>query len=61
MTDLTHSVRRTEKKLQDCFSFKGEDFCCEANRPYVKDFTKRARRRLNKAIVRAEALQDHLD
>lgn len=52
MTD--RSERRAAKKLQDCFSFKGEDFCCCGDRKYVKRFTSRARRRHSRAVVRLE-------
>lgn len=51
---MNAAERRAEKKLQDCFSFKGEDFCCNGNRSYVKRFTARVRRRLDKATVEAE-------
>lgn len=47
------TVRRTMKKLQDCFSYRGEDFCCESKRKYVKRFTSRARRRVDRAVERA--------
>lgn len=49
---MNPSIRRTGKKLQDCRSFKGEDFCCVGNRRYVKRFTSRARRRFDRAITR---------
>jgi len=55
------SVRRTQKKLQDCFSYKGEDFCCCSNRKHVKTFTARARRRYDREIVRAEASEVSAD
>jgi len=47
------TVRRTMKKLQDCFSYRGEDFCCEPKRKYIKRFTSRARRRVDRAVERA--------
>jgi hypothetical protein len=52
---VTPSVRRTGKKLQDCFSFRGEDFCCAGSPRYAKRFTSRARRRFGRAVVRQEA------
>jgi len=49
------AVRQGLKKLTMCFSFKGEDFCCCGDRRYVKRFTSRARRRLDRAVERDRA------
>ena len=32
---------------------RGEDFCCEPTRKYIKRFTSRARRRVDRAVERA--------
>jgi hypothetical protein len=45
------SVRKAQAAHQACYSYKGHDFCCEADRAYVKRVTKRAARRLNKALA----------
>lgn len=46
------AVNRALKNVTACFSFKGHDFCCCANRCLVKRVTNRARRALDKALVR---------
>ena len=46
------AVNKALKNVTACFSFKGHDFCCVGDRRYVKKFTNRANRRLNKALAR---------
>jgi hypothetical protein len=49
--NATTNVRKALWAHQACFSYKGHDFCCEADRRYVKKVTKRAARRLGKALA----------
>lgn len=55
---MNASVRRTGKKLNDCYSYRGEDFQvnqgCPVRTKYAKRFTARARRRFDKAVCREE-------
>ena len=50
--NATTNVRKALWAHQACYSYKAHDFCCEADRRYVKRFTSRARRRLSKALAR---------
>jgi len=45
------NVRKAQAALHACFTFKGHDFCCCGDRRYVKKVTKRAARRLGKALA----------
>lgn len=49
---MNASARRTAKKLNDCRSFRGEDF--DTVNRHAKRFTSRARRRADRALVRDE-------
>lgn len=44
------SINKALKGLNNCFSFKGHDFCCCGDRKHVKKTTNRARRALDKAL-----------
>jgi hypothetical protein len=48
----TTAVRKARRALRACFSFKGHDFADEGDRSHVKKTTNRARRNLDKALVR---------
>lgn len=51
-------TRRAEKSLKACYSFRGHDFfepgMGDRKRRDAKRITRRARRRLDRAIVRAD-------
>lgn len=49
---MNTATLKASKALTACFSFKGNDFCCCGDRRHVKKVTRRARRALDKAIVR---------
>jgi len=46
------NVNKALKNVTACFSYKGHDFCCCADRRHVKRTTSRARRALDKALCR---------
>lgn len=52
---MNKNVNRALKSVINCFSVKGHDFCCCGDRNHVKRVTNRARRAVDKALVREEA------
>ena len=54
MNQISTSERRTEKKLQDCFSCSPS---CKRRAREFRKFTSRARRHYDKAVVRGGLLE----
>jgi hypothetical protein len=52
---MSKQINKALKSENACFSFKGHDFCCCGDRRFVKKVTRRASRRLNKALSREAA------
>jgi hypothetical protein len=48
---MTTNLRKALKSKLACHSFKGHDFCCCGDTRYVKKVTRRAARRLDKALT----------
>lgn len=46
-----NQTNRRLRSLKACYSFKGNDFCCESDRRHVKKVTNRARRAVDKMAV----------
>lgn len=51
---MSKAINQALKNVTACFSCKGHDFCCQPDKNYVKKVTSRARRALDKALVRED-------